>query len=83
MGVGSALVAAVRHGRRAAGCDKEATYVEIARRRLSDYFNGTLGYRPIGKPVHQPTGREKVSQVPDEWKENLQTGISENRNKAE
>ena len=82
MGVGSALVAAVKHGRRAAGCDKEAAYVEIARQRLSDYFNGTLGYRPIGKPVYQPTGREKVSQVPEEWKEKLQIDITEKQDEA-
>ncbi len=83
MGVGSALVAAVKHGRLAMGCDKEAAYVEIARQRLSDYFNGTLGYRPIGKPVHQPTGKEKVSQVPEEWKEKLQIDTIKSQDKAE
>jgi len=30
-------------------------------------FSGKLPYRPLGKPVHQPTGREKVSQVPRAW----------------
>jgi hypothetical protein len=25
--------------------------------------------RPFGKPVHVPTGKEKVSQVPSEWLE--------------
>jgi adenine-specific DNA-methyltransferase len=69
-GVGTSLLAATMHNRRAAGAEKEATYVEIARKRLSDYFNGTLKVRPIGRPVHQPTGREKVSQVPEEWQEN-------------
>lgn len=69
MGVGSALIAALMHNRRAMGCEKEAAYVEIARRRIADYFNGTLRYRPMGKPVYQPTGKEKVSQIPEEWKE--------------
>ncbi|MCS7060593.1 MAG: site-specific DNA-methyltransferase [Anaerolineae bacterium] len=68
MGVGSALIAALMHSRRAVGCDKEATYVEIARRRITDYFNGSLRYRQIGKPVYQPTGRERVSQPPEEWR---------------
>lgn len=68
MGVGSALIAAVMHNRRAMGSEKEKVYVEIARERLLAYFNGTLRYRPMGKPVYQPTGRERVSQTPEEWK---------------
>lgn len=68
MGVGSALIAALMHDRRAMGCEKETTYVEIARQRVQDYYNGVLRYRPLGKPVFQPTGREKVSQIPPEWK---------------
>ncbi|MEM4204089.1 MAG: site-specific DNA-methyltransferase, partial [Candidatus Methanomethylicaceae archaeon] len=67
MGVGSALIAALMHGRRAMGCEKETSYVEIAHQRILDYFNGTLRYRPMGKPVYQPTGREKVSKIPEEW----------------
>lgn len=66
-GVGSALIAALMHNRRAAGSEKEPAYVETARTRLNDYFNGNLKVRPIGRPVFQPTGREKISQVPDEW----------------
>jgi adenine-specific DNA-methyltransferase len=66
-GVGSALLAALRHNRRGIGCEKEEEYVEIAKQRIADFRNGTLPYRPLGKPVHQPTGREKVSQVPKEW----------------
>jgi hypothetical protein len=26
--------------------------------------------RPIGKEIYVPTGREKVSQIPEEWKKN-------------
>lgn len=77
MGVGSTLIAALMHQRRAVGCDKESTYVEIARQRVVDYFNGTLRYRPLGKPVYQPTGREKVSQIPEEWKESSQARLLE------
>lgn len=68
-GVGSSLIAAVKHNRRAAGCDKEADYVDVAMGRLNDYFSGQLKMRPLGRPVHTPTGREKVSQVPEEWKD--------------
>jgi adenine-specific DNA-methyltransferase len=81
MGVGSALVAATMHNRRAMGCEKEAEYVDIARQRLLAYFNGTLRYRPIGKPVYQPTGKEKISQIPDEWKETSQARLLERRGK--
>ncbi|GAB4409312.1 MAG: site-specific DNA-methyltransferase [Anaerolineae bacterium] len=67
-GVGSALIAAVKNGQRAMGSEKETQYVEIARERLISYYNGTLKLRPLGKPVYIPSGREKVSQIPDEWK---------------
>ena len=67
-GVGSAMLAALKNRRRAMGCEKEAEYVEIARERIADLHSGRLRYRPLGKPVHQPTGREKVAQIPMEWK---------------
>lgn len=70
-GVGSALLAALRHDRRAIGCEKEVEYVEIAHERIRAFYAGALPYRPLGKPVHQPTGREKVSQVPPEWKKEM------------
>lgn len=66
-GVGSALLAALRHQRRALGCEKEESYIQIAHQRINDLYSGKLGYRPLGKPVHQPTGREKVSQIPMDW----------------
>jgi adenine-specific DNA-methyltransferase len=72
MGVGSSLIAAIMHNRRAIGCEKEETYVGIAKQRIKDYYNGTLHYRPLGKPIYQPTGREKVRQVSDEWLTNEQ-----------
>lgn len=68
MGVGSALIAALMHGRRAIGCEKEAAYLEIAYQRILSYFNDTLRYRPLGKPIYQPSGREKISQGPEVWK---------------
>ena len=67
-GVGSSLLAAIKNQRRAVAGDKEQAYIEITRRRIADFFNGTLGYRQLGTPVYQPTGRDKVSKVPEEWK---------------
>jgi len=66
-GVGSAILAALRHGRKGIGCERDESYNEIARRRITDFYNESLRYRPLGKPVHQPTGREKVSRIPAEW----------------
>src|SRR3989449_6485431 len=66
-GVGSALVAAVLHGRRAAGVEKEETYVQIAKQRVLAALEGSLKYRPLGTKKHEPSGREKVAQVPPEW----------------
>jgi hypothetical protein len=66
-GVGSSLIAAVMHNRRAAGSEKEAEYVNMARERLAAYFDGTLKTRPMGRPVYEPTGKESVSQIPEEW----------------
>lgn len=69
-GVGSALIAALKHNRKAAGVDKEQEYIKIATQRIEDFYTGKLKIRPLGKPVHEPTGRESVSQIPPEWKDN-------------
>ncbi|PIQ88693.1 MAG: site-specific DNA-methyltransferase [Candidatus Omnitrophica bacterium CG11_big_fil_rev_8_21_14_0_20_42_13] len=68
-GVGSALIAALKNDRRAIGCDKEEDYIKITEKRINDYYSGALKTRPIGKPIFMPTGREKVCQIPKEWKE--------------
>lgn len=66
-GVGSALLAARMHLRRAIGCEQNEDYVEVSKRRLADLDLGRLGYRQLGKPVYQPSGHEKVAQVPRQW----------------
>ncbi|OQY43946.1 MAG: site-specific DNA-methyltransferase [Candidatus Parabeggiatoa sp. nov. 2] len=71
-GVGTSLIAAIKHNRRTIGSEKEAQYIDIAKERLQAYFNGTLRFRPLGKPIHQPTGKEKVAQMPEEWKSDAQ-----------
>ncbi|MBX3277361.1 MAG: site-specific DNA-methyltransferase [Acidobacteria bacterium] len=63
-GAGSSLVAALAHGRRALGCEKEVEYARLARERIEDLYAGRLAYRPLGRPVHAPTGREKASRAP-------------------
>ena len=66
-GVGSAILAALRHGRKGVGCERDTHYIDVAHQRITDFYAGSLGYRPLGKPVHQPSGREKVSRMPTEW----------------
>lgn len=68
-GVGSSLIAGLRHNRRVIGCDYEPDYTRIAQERIAAFYAGQLKIRPLGKPVHQPSGREKVARVPDEWKQ--------------
>lgn len=67
-GVGSALIGALMHNRRAMGCEKEADYVEQIRIRIQDFYNGALRIRPLGKPIHKPSGKETICQVPTEWR---------------
>ncbi len=66
-GVGTSLIAAIKHDRRAIGAEKEDKYIDVARERIERLLDGTIKLRPMGKPVHKPSGREKVVQVPREW----------------
>lgn len=66
-GVASAMLAALKLDRRAMGIDRDRGYLNIARQRIEMLANGSLPYRQLGKPVHVPTGKEKVSQIPLEW----------------
>jgi adenine-specific DNA-methyltransferase len=68
-GAGSAIIAAIKNGRKAAGCDKEIDYVKLARDRINKFLAGELKTRPIGKPIFVPTGKEKASQIPEEWQQ--------------
>lgn len=66
-GIGTTVLAAETCNRRGIMADLFSEYVELAADRIEQYRDGTLKIRPIGKPVHVPTGKEKVSQIPDEW----------------
>lgn len=66
-GVGSSLIAALKNKRRAMGAEKEPRYLEVTRDRIARLQAGTLSMRKIGTPIFQPTGRERVSQIPVEW----------------
>lgn len=55
MGVGSSVVAALKHGRTGYGCDVIEEYVEIAQERVARLKAGTLKTRPMDRPVYDPT----------------------------
>ncbi len=54
MGVGSSVIAALKHGRAAYGCDIDKTYAKIARERVQALKKGTLKTRPMNKPIYDP-----------------------------
>lgn len=55
MGVGSSVIAALMHNRRAYGCDVVPEYVDIACQRIDQLRAGRLRTRPMGKPIYDPS----------------------------
>lgn len=68
-GVGSSALAALKHNRKAMIVERDEEYLALSRERVQMLENGTLKLRPLGKPVHKPTGKEKVAQIPEHWKQ--------------
>jgi adenine-specific DNA-methyltransferase len=54
MGVGSAIVAALKHEREGYGCDLVQEYVDVAQERIDALHGGTVRTRAMGKPVYDP-----------------------------
>lgn len=61
VGVGSTVVAALKHGRRSAGADVVGEYIEVARSRVRLTAAGLLRTRPMNRPVYEPPGRSRVT----------------------
>jgi adenine-specific DNA-methyltransferase len=55
LGVGSTVIAALKHGRVGYGCDITQEYIDIAWERIRALRNGTLRTRPMHKPVYDPS----------------------------
>jgi adenine-specific DNA-methyltransferase len=53
-GVGSTMIAAVRHGRRGVGAEIMPKYVKVARDRMRADISGSLRTRPMNRPVYDP-----------------------------
>ena len=58
LGVGSTAIAALKHKRKAYGCDVLPEYIDIAWDRIRQLQAGKLRIRPMNKPVYEPTLRE-------------------------
>lgn len=54
MGVGSSVIAALKHDRRGYGCDVVPEYVDAAWDRVHQLRAGTLKTRPMNRPVYDP-----------------------------
>ena len=67
-GVGSTIIGSLYHNRNAIAAELDSTYVAITRERIQKFTQGELPIRPLGKPIHVPSGNEKVAQLPSEWK---------------
>ncbi len=55
IGVGSAAIAALMHGRKAYGCDVVEEYIDIASDRINKLYSDQLKTRPMGKPIYDPS----------------------------
>jgi len=55
MGVGSAIIAALKHNRIGFGCDVVQEYVDLAWERIHALRAGKLRTRPMNKPVYDPS----------------------------
>lgn len=66
-GVGSTMIAAIKNNRNVIGIEREAKYVDIAKERIQQLCDGSLKIRPINKPIHKPSPKDKVARIPEEW----------------
>lgn len=67
LGSGSSIIASIKNGRRGMGVDQCIEYIDLTKKRIDLFSKGELKVRPLGKAVHSPSGKEKVSQTPQEW----------------
>ncbi|MGC4084049.1 MAG: site-specific DNA-methyltransferase [Vicinamibacterales bacterium] len=63
-GSGSTGVAAILNGRAFVGAEYSKRYVGLAKRRLSDAISGTVRYRPLERPIFEPTPGLAVARRP-------------------
>ncbi|MEX2403784.1 MAG: site-specific DNA-methyltransferase [Balneolales bacterium] len=70
-GVGSSIIASIKNNRHCIGIEKDDEYCQITKRRIEDLKEGVLKMRPINKPIHKPSKKDKVAQIPKDWQQVL------------
>jgi len=68
-GVGSTTVAALKNNRNTIAIEKEVEYCNTAKERIEKLKAGNLKVRPINKPIHTPSPKDKIAQIPREWRQ--------------
>jgi adenine-specific DNA-methyltransferase len=76
VGVGTTAVAAVLHGRRAAGAEIVPAYLDIARDRVQKAARGTLKYRPAARPVYIPQPGTPLTTTPAHFAQQREPDLS-------
>ncbi len=70
LGVGTSIIASIRHNRKGAGAETEKKYIDIAKSRIKKEMAGKLRTRPMFKPVYDPKiAGNKLTQKP--WKKDI------------
>ncbi|MFO8018006.1 MAG: site-specific DNA-methyltransferase [Promethearchaeia archaeon] len=59
-GVGSALIVGIKRKRKVIGVEKELDYVNIAKQRIRDFFDGKLKIRSLTKDLYKPKHQRKI-----------------------
>jgi adenine-specific DNA-methyltransferase len=71
MGSASTGVAAIINGRRFLGAEIKKSYINIATRRLSMAYDGTVPHRPVDKPIFVPGPGLAVAKRPEHFVEHI------------
>ncbi len=59
LGVGSTIIAAIKHKRKGVGAEIKPSYFEIAKDRINKELNGILRTRPMNQPIYDPKNAGK------------------------
>lgn len=70
LGAGTTAVAAVLHGRKAAGADVKREYLSVAQLRISAAIAGSLKRRPFGQRVYEPKPNTPLTTSPFDQRSN-------------
>ena len=83
LGVGTTIIAAIRHNRRSAGAEIFKKYINLAQSRIKQEIEGTLRTRPMNKPVYDPqkAGNHLTAPPWESKRKNEQTILFEKKRK--